>query len=93
MKVKCNALLLLQLACIRSYLKFWDTFFILDAYYPDTLLIVSKDVKIRGYFRRQKGVASKKVLGSPDLGEQKPESPVSTLQAIAMQYQPRIIRK
>jgi hypothetical protein len=61
-------------------------------YHSDTLLIVSKDLRIRGYFRRQKG-REQKGLGSPDLGDQKPESPVSKLQAIATQYEPHVVSK
>jgi len=44
------------------------------------------------FFEGKRGREQKR-LGSPYLGDQKPESPVSRLQLIATQYEPRIIRK
>jgi hypothetical protein len=58
-KVKlCNSLLRMPFVCIRSYLKsvLRHTFLILDTYIRKLNIYVSKDVRIRGYFSKPKGV-------------------------------------
>jgi capsular polysaccharide biosynthesis protein len=66
-KVKsCNALLRLLLLCI-SFLIY--KFLILDTYHQNTYIYVSKNVRIRGYFSKSKGVREQKRLGTSDLGK------------------------
>ena len=43
----------------------------LDTYHPDTLYFVSKDVRIRGYSSKPKGVREQKSLGYTGLGDRR----------------------
>ena len=56
--------------CIRSYLKSVLSYNVLiwDNYHPDTIY-ESKDMTIRGYFSKPKGVRDQKCLGNTDLDE------------------------
>jgi hypothetical protein len=69
-KVKsCSALLRMLLVCIRSYLKslLRYKFLILDTYHQELYIYVSKDVRIRGYFSKPKGISEQKSLGNADI--------------------------
>jgi len=59
----CNALLLIILICIPSYLKsvLRYKFLILDTYRPDILYLREEGGRIRGCFRYQEARASDKV--------------------------------
>ena len=71
-KVKSgNALLRVLLVCIGIYLNsvLRYKFLISDSYHPDIYIYVSKDVRVRGYFRSRKGSTSKKVWETMFNGE------------------------
>ena len=48
--------------CVRSYLisVVRYKFLILDTYHPHTIFYLSKDVRIRGYFSKPKGIGEQK---------------------------------
>jgi hypothetical protein len=65
-KVKsCSALLHVVLVCISIYLNSVLRYRVLifDTYRPVLYIYVSKDVRIRGYFSKPKGILEKKNLG------------------------------
>jgi hypothetical protein len=70
-KVKsCNALLRMLLTCISIYIEsvLRYKFVILDTY-PDIYIYAIKDVRIRGYFSKPKGVRDQKSLGNTGLDD------------------------
>jgi len=69
-KVKsCNALLRMLLMCIIAYLKSIRiyTFLILRTIDGTLCIYVSKDLRIRGYFSKPKGVRERRSLGNTAL--------------------------
>jgi len=68
-KVKShNTSIRVLLACIFSYLKsgLRYKYLILDAYHPNIVITLSKEVRIRGYFSKPKRVREQKCLGNTD---------------------------
>jgi len=64
--ISCNSLLIMGLVRVHRYPKLVPRykFFILDTYHPRTIYnYVSKDVRIRRYFSKPKGVREQKMFG------------------------------